>query len=50
VRVASTDFGAIDVQYANVSHARIGNRLLSRFMVTIDYGRRVVGLWRDPRI
>jgi hypothetical protein len=50
VRVAETDFGAIDVQYANVSQARIGNRLLSRFMVTIDYGRRVVGLWRDPRV
>lgn len=50
VRVAETDFGAIDVQYANVSRARIGNRLLSRFLVTIDYGRRMVGLWRDPRI
>lgn len=50
VRIAGTDFGAIDVQYANVSRARIGNRLLSRFLVTIDYGRKVVGLWRDPRI
>ena len=50
VRIADTDFGAIDVQYANVTQARVGNRLLSRFLVTIDYGRRVVGLWRDPRI
>lgn len=50
VRVADTDFGTIDVQYANVSRARIGNRLLSRFMVTIDYGKHVVGLWRDPRV
>ncbi|MGZ5445718.1 MAG: hypothetical protein ACXW5U_28465 [Thermoanaerobaculia bacterium] len=50
VRIGSTDFGAIDVQYANVTHARVGNRLLSRYLVTIDYGRRVVGLWRDPRI
>lgn len=50
VRVAGVDFGATDVQYANVSAPRIGNRLLSRFLVTIDYGRRVVGLWRDPRI
>ena len=49
VRVADTDFGPIDVQYANVSHARIGNRLLSRFLVTIDYGQKVVGLWHDPR-
>ena len=50
VRIADADFGAIDVQYANVAQARVGNRLLSRFLVTIDYGRKVVGLWRDPRI
>ena len=50
VVVAGTDFGATDVQFANVARARIGNRLLSRFLVSIDYGRRVVGLWRDPRI
>lgn len=50
VSVAGTDFGPTDVQFANVTRARIGNRLLSRFLVSIDYGRRVVGLWRDPRI
>jgi hypothetical protein len=50
VLIAGTDFGATDVQYANVSQARVGNRLLSRFLVTIDYGRKVVGLWRDNRI
>lgn len=50
VRIGDTDFGAVEVQYANVARARVGNRLLSRFLVTIDYGRRVVGLWRDPRI
>jgi len=49
VRIAETDFGNVDVRYANVSRARIGNRLLSRFLVTIDYGQRVVGLWRDTR-
>lgn len=49
VRIADADFGAIDVGYANVAQARVGNRLLSRFLVTIDYGRKVVGLWRDPR-
>ena len=49
VRIGKTDFGAIDVQYANVARARVGNRLLSHYMVTIDYGRRVVGLWREPR-
>lgn len=50
VVVAGTDFGATDVQFANVTRARIGNRLLSRFLVSIDYGRRTIGLWRDPRI
>ncbi|HET8772523.1 MAG TPA: hypothetical protein VFP80_01980 [Thermoanaerobaculia bacterium] len=50
VRIGRTDFGAIDVQYADVARARVGNRLLSHYLVTIDYGRRVVGLWRDPRI
>lgn len=49
VSVAGHDFGAIDVQYAHTSRARIGNRLLSRFLVTIDYGKGVVGLWQDPR-
>ena len=50
VRIGRTDFGTIDVQFANVAQARVGNRLLSRYLVTIDYGRRMVGLWRDPRI
>ena len=50
VRIADLDFGTIDVQYADVAQARIGNRLLSRFLVSIDYGRSVVGLWRDPRV
>lgn len=50
VHVAGTDFGTIDVGYADVATARVGNRVLSKFLVTIDYGKRVVGLWRDPRI
>jgi hypothetical protein len=49
VVVAGADLGDLDVQYANVSKARVGNRILSRFMVTIDYGKRVVGLWLDTR-
>lgn len=48
--VAGTDFGEVDVQFANVHRARIGNRILSRFLVTIDYRKRLIGLWRDPRI
>ena len=50
VMVGETDFGTIDVGYANIARARVGNRLLSKFLVTVDYGKRVVGLWRDPRI
>lgn len=50
VRVGKTDFGTIDVGYANITQARVGNRVLSKFMVTIDYGKKMVGLWRDPRI
>jgi hypothetical protein len=50
VRIGDTNFGTIDVAYANIARARVGNRLLSRFMVTIDYKKRMVGLWRDPRI
>ena len=49
VQIADTDFGNVDVQLADVAAPRIGNRLLSRFLVSIDYGRRQVGLWRDPR-
>jgi hypothetical protein len=48
--VGDVDFGTIDVGYANIPEARIGNRLLSKFLVTIDYGKHMVGLWRDPRI
>jgi hypothetical protein len=50
VQIAGTDFGDVNVDYADVAVPRIGNRLLSRFLVSIDYGRRQVGLWRDPRI
>ncbi|HJQ37398.1 MAG TPA: hypothetical protein VKB93_09685 [Thermoanaerobaculia bacterium] len=50
VDIGGHDFGSVDVRYANVPQARVGNRLLSRFLVTIDYGRKVVNLWRDPRI
>ncbi len=50
VQIAGTDFGNVEVQLADVASPRVGNRLLSRFLVSIDYGRRQVGLWRDPRI
>lgn len=50
VSIAGTDFGEIDVGVGDTSRARIGNRLLSKFLITIDYGRKQVGIWRDPRI
>jgi hypothetical protein len=49
VQLAGTDFGTIDVLFADVATSRIGNRLLSKFLVTIDYGKHRVGVWRDPR-
>lgn len=49
VAIAGTLFGPTDIRYANVERPRIGNRLLSKFLVTIDYRQRVVGVWRDPR-
>jgi hypothetical protein len=48
--VAGTDFGSIDVAYGDVAAPRVGNRVLSKFLVTIDYARGEVGLWRDPRM
>ena len=50
IALAGTNFGNVDVKFANVSRPRVGNRLLSKFLVSIDYGKHVVGLWRDPRI
>jgi hypothetical protein len=49
VQIAGTDFGSVDVRLADVASPHVGNRLLSRFLISIDYGRRQVGLWRDPR-
>ena len=50
VLVGTNDLGTVDVHYAAVAQPRLGNRLLSKFLVGIDYRNRVVGLWRDPRI
>ena len=50
VEIAGTAFEDVDVLLADVSRARIGNRLLSKFLVSIDYGQRQVGLWRDLRV
>jgi hypothetical protein len=49
VQLAGTDLGTLDIRLADVSAPRVGNRILSKFLVTIDYGKHEVGLWRDPR-
>jgi hypothetical protein len=49
IQLAGADLGVLDVKLADVSEPRVGNRILSKFLVTIDYGKREVGLWRDPR-
>jgi hypothetical protein len=49
IQLAGADLGMLDVKLADVSEPRVGNRILSKFLVTIDYGKREVGLWRDPR-
>ncbi len=50
VQIAGTDFGNVEIRLADVATPRVGNRLLSKFLVSIDYRRHQVGLWRDPRI
>jgi hypothetical protein len=50
VLIGNTDLGLQDVRYASIEKARVGNRVLSKFLVTIDYGKKMVALWRDPRV
>ena len=50
IQIADSDLGSVDVRTGGTTIPRIGNRLLSHLLVTIDYSRRIVGLWRDPRI
>jgi len=49
VQLAGTDFGDVDLLLADVTEPRVGNRILSKFLITIDYGKHEVGLWRDLR-
>jgi hypothetical protein len=49
VQIAGVDFGDVEVRVGGTSVPRVGNRLLSRFLITIDYGKRVVGLFHDRR-
>jgi len=49
VSIAGSDLGTIDIGYGDTAVARIGNRLLASFLVSIDYGKGIVGLYRDTR-
>jgi hypothetical protein len=49
VAIGGVSFGLVDVRFSDVTDARVGNRLLSKFLVLIDQSRHQVGLWRDPR-
>ena len=50
VELGGETFGGVDVRVADVHEVRIGNRLLSKFLIWIDYKNHRIGLWRDPRI
>lgn len=50
VELGGERFFGVDVRVADVREVRIGNRLLSKFLIWIDYKNHRVGLWRDPRI
>jgi hypothetical protein len=49
VNLAGYDMGVVDASVSDSTAIRVGNRLLSKFLVTIDYRRGTVALWRDPR-
>lgn len=50
ITLADARFKGVSVRLADVGEFRIGNRLLSKYLVWIDYRQKQVGLWRDPRI
>lgn len=47
--VSGVRFDNLDVSVTPVTAPRLGNRVLARFVVTIDYARQRIGLWPDPR-
>jgi hypothetical protein len=49
LEIAGVEFDDIDVTTAPTGDIRIGNRLLSNFLVQIDYDHRTVALWPDSR-
>ncbi|HVR43627.1 MAG TPA: hypothetical protein VMS56_09305 [Thermoanaerobaculia bacterium] len=47
--VGNLELRELDAAVEPVSEIRLGNRVLSHFVVTIDYAAREVILWQDPR-
>lgn len=47
--VGGIDFPEVDARVVDVEEIHLGNRLLANFLVTVDYRRGTVALWRDPR-
>jgi len=49
IEIAGVRFDDIDVLTAPTGDIRIGNRILSHFLLRIDYDHRTVALWPDNR-
>lgn len=49
LEIAGLEFEDLDVLTAPIGDIRIGNRILSHFIVQIDYDHRTVALWPDAR-
>jgi hypothetical protein len=49
LEVAGVEFDDLDVLTGPTGDIRIGNRVLSQFVVRIDYDHRTVALWHDSR-
>jgi hypothetical protein len=49
IQIAGYDLGLVDFGFADIEQMRVGNRLLSKFLLKIDYRNQAIALWRDPR-
>lgn len=47
--VGGNNLGSVDASFANVSSARIGNRILQHFLIRIDYQRKRISLVKTSR-
>jgi len=49
LEIAGVEFDDLEIKTAPTGDIRIGNRVLSHFLVRIDYDNRTVALWPDLR-